>query len=117
VVGGVCWWWGWWVVLVRAGLLAYRLGGCPALHRCGLVPAWLLVGAGWSGLVGRVWGGGGVWGACFGVWCRVGLVCWLLFEICIVDASIFVFVVWSSFLGHTVDALASGADEGRGRLR
>jgi hypothetical protein len=52
-----------------------------------------------------------------GVWCRVGSCCWLLFEICIVDASIFVFVVWSSFLGHTVDALASGADEGRGRLR
>jgi hypothetical protein len=26
-------------------------------------------------------------------------------------------LLWPSFLGHTVDALASGADEGRGRLR
>ncbi len=42
---------------------------------------------------------------------RIG--CCLLFVNCIVDASI----LWPSFLGHTVDALASGADEGRGRLR
>jgi hypothetical protein len=40
------------------------------------------------------------------------------FENCIVDASIFCSIVLcSSFLGHTVDALASGADEGRGSLR
>lgn len=48
----------------------------------------------------------------------------LLFEICIVDASIkYTFVVIcfdvveTSYEGHTVDALASRADEGRRSLR
>ena len=46
----------------------------------------------------------------------------LLFEICIVDASIFCSVccfdvVETSYKGHMVDALASRADEGRRSLR
>jgi hypothetical protein len=46
------------------------------------------------------------------------LVLGLLFEICIVDASIFIFLVLCvSFQGRMVDALVPGADEGRGRLR
>ena len=51
---------------------------------------------------------------------RVGL----LFEFCIVDASIFVvccvclvFCLVTSYEGHMVDALASRADEGRWSLR
>ncbi len=39
--------------------------------------------------------------------------CCVLFENCTVDASIFVVSVYE----RTVDALAPGADEGRGRLR
>ena len=45
------------------------------------------------------------------VW--VGVVFWLGF----ISAICFDRFVCSSFLGHTVDALASGADEGRGSLR
>jgi hypothetical protein len=46
------------------------------------------------------------------------LVVGLLFEICIVDASIFYsWFLCVSFLGRMVDALVPGADEGRGRLR
>ena len=56
--------------------------------------------------------------ALVGVWWLVGL----LFEICIVDASIFCSVccfdvVETSYKGHMVDALASRADEGRRSLR
>ena len=90
--------------------------------------------------------GGGWWGACCRVLgrcalvvvLRVGLVPFLfgvglacvggLVVICIVDASIFVLCVvivvvfvWVvlcvCFFGRSVDALASGADEGRGGLR
>ena len=61
---------------------------------------------------------------CGGVWVVVGG----LVVICIVDASIFVLCVvivvvfgWVvlcvCFFGRSVDALASGADEGRGGLR
>ena len=47
-----------------------------------------------------------------------GLVVGLLFEICIVDASIFFLgFLCVSFQGRMVDALVPGADEGRGRLR
>ena len=54
--------------------------------------------------------------------CRVWGLVGLLFEICIVDASIFCsncFVVYvqTSYEGHMVDALASRADEGRSSLR
>jgi hypothetical protein len=51
-------------------------------------------------------------------WVLVVVVGWFrsCFENCIVNASI-LFLLCSSFLGHTVDALASGADEGRGSLR
>ena len=68
----------------------------------------------------------GVWKAGAGWWCGVCLLadCWVLrqhvgvvsgvvFENCRVDASIFV----ASCVGRMVDVLASGADEGRGRLR
>jgi hypothetical protein len=47
----------------------------------------------------------------------VVVVGWLLVENCTVDASIFVFLWLLSYLGRTVDALALGADEGRGRPR
>ena len=50
----------------------------------------------------------------------VWVVCGGLFVICIVVASIFVlycFCVLFSFVGHSVDALASRADEGRCGLR
>ena len=50
----------------------------------------------------------------------VWVVCGGLFVICIVVASIFVlycFCVLFSFIGHSVDALASRADEGRCGLR
>ena len=53
---------------------------------------------------------------CLLVW----VVCGGLFVICIVVASIFVlycFCVLFSFVGHSVDALASRADEGRCGLR
>jgi hypothetical protein len=50
-----------------------------------------------------------------------GVVGWLWVENCIVDASILFSVVysclWLSCQGRTVDALAPGADEGRGRPR
>jgi hypothetical protein len=62
--------------------------------------AWV-VGSGGGGVV--VW-----W------WCGVGVRS--CFENCIVNASIFD-LLCSSFLGHTVDALVPGADEGRGSLR
>ncbi len=42
-----------------------------------------------------------------------GVVSGVVFENCRVDASIFV----ASCVGRMVDVLASGADEGRGRLR
>ena len=91
--------------------------------------------------------GGGWWGACCRVLGRCALVVVLrvgagpsfvrgvglarvggLVVICIVDASIFVLCVvivvvfvWVvlcvCFFGRSVDALASGADEGRGGLR
>jgi hypothetical protein len=50
-------------------------------------------------------------------WWVVG---WLWVENCTVDASILFSVVcfvWLSCQGRTVDALAPGADEGRGRPR
>ena len=73
-----------------------------------------------SVLPGMIWGHTG--------WSRVGLVSgvswwvvgWLWVENCTVDASILfsvVCVVWLSCQGRTVDALAPGADEGRGRPR
>jgi hypothetical protein len=50
-----------------------------------------------------------------------GVVGWSLVENCTVDASILFSVVcfclWLSCQGRTVDALAPGADEGRGRPR
>ena len=77
----------------------------------------------WKHQLGWSWFVAGGIGALLGfegiravVWCvfLVGL----LFENCIVDASIFFScVVWPSYVGHMVDALAPGADEGRGRLR
>ena len=60
-----------------------------------------------------------LFGTLFGV-LGVGGVCGGLFVICIVVASIFVlycFCVLFSFIGHSVDALASRADEGRCGLR
>lgn len=48
-----------------------------------------------------------------GVVSSSGTGCCVLFENCTVDASIFVVSVYE----RTVDALAPGADEGRGRLR
>ena len=54
------------------------------------------------------------------VFLLVWVVCGGLFVICIVVASIFVlycFCVLFSFIGHSVDALASRADEGRCGLR
>ena len=108
--------------------------GCPGGRGC-LSPVPLL------SLMGGVGGGGhavGFWGGapwlwpawpvplleCGGVWVVVGG----LVVICIVDASIFVLCVvivvvfvWVvlcvCFFGRSVDALASGADEGRGGLR
>jgi len=77
------------------------------------------------------WNVGG-WGHAVGVWgnkllgfvvsgpagcCCGGGWCGGLFENCIVGVSIFSVVVFSSLLGHTVDALASGAEEGRCSLR
>src|SRR6185312_9274046 len=50
----------------------------------------------------------------FGLVLCVVVVGWLFVENCTVDASIFVFCR-SSCQGRTVDALAPGADEGRGR--
>lgn len=90
--------------------------------------------AGMSCLVlSLLWGWCGVGGVGGVFWCLGLLVCscwggvvgvWgLLFEICIVDASIFVvlfvrvFFVLTSYEGHMVDALASRADEGRWSLR
>ena|SRR5262245_17030045 len=92
--------------------------GPPCLRLCGVV-------GGFGFLVPRPW--------CWSLWVGVSGVVWLLFENCIVDASIFVFlrpkellivlvvlivcVGVTSFLGHSVDALAPEADEGRRSLR
>ena len=92
--------------------------------------------AGWNGRWGCGWVVGALLGpegtglSCFfsrpvvwvppgfsGLVCAV-LVVGLLFEICIVDASIFFLgFLCVSFQGRMVDALVPGADEGRGRLR
>jgi hypothetical protein len=65
----------------------------------------------------------GLWSRCrHGVCGCLGLV-GVLFEICIVDASIFCsllfvsIVLVTSYEGRMVDALASRADEGRWSLR
>ena len=95
VVGGAgC---GWWLFFLQAWLWQYT-GPCVTCVR-----------------------GGGVLGVV------VGVVGWSLVENCTVDASIlfsvvccvvwFLCVVWLSCQGRTVDALAPGADEGRGRPR
>ena len=87
-------------------------GGCLSVWLPGM--AWSLIPFG--SVVGRWWSAG-VPG--FGGWLWV--VGWLWVENCIVDASILFSVVfsclWLSCQGRTVDALAPGADEGRGRPR
>src|SRR5690606_8075991 len=103
-------WTGWlvcWLVCRWVGRVFAGWGvGCRA---CWWWPCGLLAWSGRGCLPGGGWFGWGGWWP----WLPGGL-SGLLFEICIVGASIF---VWSSCVGHTVDALASGADEGRGRLR
>ena len=83
----------------RAGWAGHAVGFSGHGPACG----WVGVLAGW--LVAVSW-----WGRC-----------WLvaLLENCIVGASIFAcsYGLWSRWYGRTVDALAPGADEGRGRLR
>ena len=103
---GLCWLWG---VCLR--VCVWVGACCRVLGRCALVVV-LRVGAGPPCF-------------CSGVGlARVGG----LVVICIVDASIFVLCVvivvvfvWVvlcvCFFGRSVDALASGADEGRGGLR
>ena len=108
-------------------------GGCGRLSP--VPPFSLMGGGGWWGACCRVLGrcalvvvlrvGAGPPCFCSGVGlARVGG----LVVICIVDASIFVLCVvivvvfvWVvlcvCFFGRSVDALASGADEGRGGLR
>ena len=46
---------------------------------------------------------------CWGVWGRASCFCLVFDSVC--------FVVFACFYGRSVDALASGADEGRGGLR
>jgi hypothetical protein len=74
-----------------------------------------------SVLPGMTWGHTG-WSSVVGAggWCFGWVVGWLWVENCTVDASILFSVVccvWLSCQGRTVDALAPGADEGRGRPR
>lgn len=82
------------------------LCGAVLVRWCGVAVAW----RGWLRIPGAVparVGGGGVAGA--GWWLRVGC---LLRITQWTRASL-----WSSCQGRTVDALAPGADEGRGRPR
>ena len=109
--------------------------GCPGGRGCLSPVPPLFDGGGWV-VGGMLSGSGAVRPGCgparragpFFVW-GVGLACvGGLVVICIVDASIFVLCVvivvvfvWVvlcvCFFGRSVDALASGADEGRGGLR
>jgi hypothetical protein len=58
----------------------------------------------------------------FGFFFRGGFGCWwwgglvVLVVVCELHSGR-EHLLWPSFLGHTVDALVPGADEGRGRLR
>ena len=109
--------------------------GCPGGRGClSPVPPFLRCGGGgWWGHAVGFWGGAPWLWSCASGWSLfclgVGLACvGGLVVICIVDASIFVLCVvivvvfvWVvlcvCFFGRSVDALASGADEGRGGLR
>ena len=101
-------------VLVVCGSLV--VGCCLARHDLVLIPLSRLAPV--LGLVCRPRVGVGVlvpcWGWCGGFgggWWVVG---WLLVENYTVNARA---SLWSSCQGRTVDALAPGADEGRGRPR
>ena len=115
----------WWV----RGLERYGRSCPPAL-------AWVVVARGGHGTLSGFWGNtvfpkpwaSLVWSACFVLLVltvvgagRVGVV-WSgvggLVVNCIVDASIFdLCKLFVCFFERSVDALASGADEGRGGLR
>ena len=121
------------MLVVAWGTRPWLMGSRVVLCGCvgfGCLPARVCVGGGMLSGSGAVRPGCGparragpsfVWGV--GLACVGGLV-----VICIVDASIFVLCVvivvvfvWVvlcvCFFGRSVDALASGADEGRGGLR
>lgn len=103
------------------GVLGQRAVWCGFLFPFLVGPAglfWLLVG-GWGlgvgGLVVNCIVGASI-GAppcplvcCWGVWGRASCFCLVFDSVC--------FVVFACFYGRSVDALASGADEGRGGLR
>src|SRR5699024_12649676 len=97
-------------VWVLEGLWSYW-GGCGVGGCCVVLPDWW-VGCGLRCLLG-VW----CWLACcwvlrqHGRWFVLFLV-WCLRTVEWMRASL-----WSSCEGHMVDVWASGADEGRGRLR
>ena len=123
-----------WLVLV-SGLPLWWLGVGVVGASCVWVVAWLwVVACVWGGMLSGFWGSAPWWpGSCLALLC-VGLgggVGGLVVN-CIVDASIFdslpvcctrvcVRVVdglcFVCFFERSVDALASGADEGRGGLR
>ena len=113
---------------------ACRRGVLVGVGVCRLFPPFFDVGGGgWWGHAVGFWGGAPWLWSCASGWSLfclgVGLACvGGLVVICIVDASIFVLCVvivvvfvWVvlcvCFFGRSVDALASGADEGRGGLR
>ena len=101
----------------ETGTGALRASGFRLFGPLRILSAWLVDGVWADGLAGPLYrissevsGSDGFGGGCW-------LVSRSCFENCIVNASILFFLLCSSFLGHTVDALASGADEGRGSLR
>ena len=117
VFGGV---WAW------AGVARYR--GSGAARRLVWFPVPFLVGP--AGLFWLLVGGWGAWcgwvgcelysgrehrraavpsGLLLGGWGRASCFCLVFDSVC--------FVVFACFYGRSVDALASGADEGRGGLR
>ena len=112
---------------------ACRRGVPAGAGVCRLFPPLFDGGVGGGGHAVGFWGGAPWLWSCASGWslfCSgVGLACvGGLVVICIVDASIFVLCVvivvvfvWVvlcvCFFGRSVDALASGADEGRGGLR
>ena len=116
----------WWCCLVAQGIVELLVDAGEGVCRPGLVLLSLLWGecgtrvvgvsdlvfagmllgpeATRLGLAAPACGWGLVVGCCFWVWC-LRIVEWM-------RASL-----WSSCVGRMVDVLASGADEGRGRLR
>ena len=115
----VCWWGrgGWWGCAVGFWGGASRWWLCRGwLVACCCLP--LVVPAGFLAGGAAGWVVGGWWLAGVGGLVVICIVDASIFVLCVVIVVVFVWVVLCvCFFGRSVDALASGADEGRGGLR